>query len=141
MSKADGEAKNVSLVDVVEEIKNVYEIVDVLHDELINVSETVISVKFEMLLCKRKREMIELFEDAAEEHVKARAKCVKMAAELKEKGVVDISELPIDIKMSLHDRFLMCGYGQTQDGCGKCKETLFATPQLYLEHKKSAEEK
>lgn len=141
MSKADGEAKNVSLVDVVEEIKNVYEIVDVLHDELINVSETVTSVKFEMLLSKRKREMIELFEDAAEEHVKARSKCVKMAAELEEKGVVDISELPIDIRMSLHDRFLMCGYGQTQDGCGKCKETLFATPQLYLEHKKSAEEK
>ena len=85
--------------------------------------------------------MIELFEDAADEHAKSRAKCVKMAAELEEKGVVDISELPIDIRMSLHDRFLMCGYGQTQDGCGKCKETLFATPQLYLEHKKSAEEK
>jgi len=141
MSNAETESKKVSLVDVVEQIKNVYDIVDVLQNDLDNIAETVTSVKFEMLLSKRKREMIELFEDAAEEHVKARAKCVKMAAELEEKGVVDISDLPIDIRMSLHDRFLMCGYGQVQDGCGKCKETLFATPQLYLEHKKKSEEK
>ena len=82
MSKAEGEERKIVLADVVEQIINLRDTVETVQDDLSNVLDTLTSVKFEMLLSKRKREMIELFEDAADEHAKSRAKCVKMAAEL-----------------------------------------------------------
>jgi len=99
-----------------------------------NTSETVCQIKFELVLSKKKRKILELFEDAAEDHAKDMKKSLKMTEELSKTGATDISDLPIDLRLALHQRFIMCGYGGVHEGCGKCKETLFATPKLFHEH-------
>jgi len=99
-----------------------------------NISETITMIKFELQLSARKRKILDLFDDAAEENAKDMQKSMKMADELSRTGSVDISDLTIDLRMPLHDRFIMCGNGGRHEGCGQCKEKLFATPELFHKH-------